>query len=127
MSAYENKVITLHTPVKIRIDGTLIDTTYGRYLFNEIIPAELGYVNQTVGKSGAKKILSRAFEILGGEATAFLADDIKAIGFKYATLSGVTISKDDMIIPESKKNLVKDGEEKIREIQKAYWNGYMTE
>lgn len=125
--AYENGVITLHTPITIRIQGKLVHTSYGRYLFNEIIPPELGYVNEIVGKSGAKKILSKAFETLGGEATAYLADDIKATGFRYATISWITISKDDMIIPEMKRDLVKEGEERIREIQKAYWNGYMTE
>lgn len=122
MHAYENAVITLHTPIRLRIHGELVSTTYGRYLFNEIVPVELGYVNETIGKSAAKKLLSRSFETLGSESTAFLADDIKAIGFKYATLSGLTISKDDMIIPEEKFDYVKAGEEKIKEIQKAYWN-----
>ncbi len=77
MIAYENKVITLHTPVKIRIDGVTIDTTYGRYLFNEILPIELKYVNETIGKGGAKKILSRSFDLFGSEDTAYLADAIK--------------------------------------------------
>lgn len=65
VSAYENGVITLHTPIKIRIQGKIIDTTYGRFLFNDTLPEELQYVNETIGKSGAKKILSRSFDILG--------------------------------------------------------------
>jgi DNA-directed RNA polymerase subunit beta' len=65
VSAYENGVITLHTPIKIRIHGKIIDTTYGRFLFNDTLPEELQYVNETIGKSGAKKILSRSFDILG--------------------------------------------------------------
>lgn len=127
MHAYENSIITLHTPIRLRIKGEIVSTTYGRYLFNEIVPEELGYVNETIGKSAAKKLLSRSFEMLGSESTAYLADDIKAMGFKYATLSGLTISKDDMIIPGEKFDYVKTGEEKIKEIQKAYWNGYLTE
>ena len=127
MIAYENKVITLHTPIKMRIDGKIIDTTYGRFLFNEILPADLGYVNETIGKNPAKKLLSRSFDILGGERTAFLADAIKNLGFKYATLSGLTVSAFDMIIPDEKHAFIQEGEEKIKDIQKAFWHGYVTE
>lgn len=142
VAAYENGVITLHTPIKLRLEINgkmqLLDTTYGRYLFNEILPEELKFVNETVGKGVAKKILSRSFELLGGEKTAYLADAIKAIGYKYSTLSGLTISLFDMHIPEEKYNhtnkagekaqgFIEKGEAKIKDIQKAFWNGLMTE
>lgn len=107
--------------------GTLTDTTFGRVLFNEIVPPELGYINETLGKSGLKKLLSRAFTLFGSEPTAFFADRIKTIGFKYATHSGLSISKNDMITPKEKDELVTLGEEKIKGIQKAYWNGFLTE
>ncbi|MDD2892040.1 MAG: DNA-directed RNA polymerase subunit beta' [Candidatus Gracilibacteria bacterium] len=125
--AYDNKAITLHTPIKLRVNGEIITTTYGRFLFNEIIPAELGYVNDTLSKSVLKKLLAKSFLIFGSEETAFFSNEIKNIGFKYATISGLTISKDDMIIPETKHNFIKDGEEKIKEIQKRFWNGFLTE
>lgn len=127
LAAYENGVITLHTPIKLRVDGKIIDTTYGRYLFNEILPEELGFVNETVGKSSAKKILARSFDILGGEATAYLADAIKNLGYKYATLSGLTVSAFDMHIPDEKYDFVTEGEEKIKDIQKAHWHGLLTD
>ncbi len=127
MVAYENGVITLHTPIKLRINGEILDTTYGRFLFNEILPESLRFVNETVGKGVAKKLLSRSFDILGGEETAYLADAIKNLGYKYATLSGLTVSMGDMIIPDEKNDFVKEGEDKIKEIQKAFWKGYMTE
>lgn len=127
LAAYENKIITLHTPVKIRIDEKIIDTTYGRYIFNEILPESLRYINETIGKNAAKKILSRSFDILGGEATAYIADAIKNLGFKYATISGLTVSIFDMIIPEEKYQFVHEGEDKIKEIQKAFWHGLLTE
>ncbi len=126
-NAYDNGVIKLQTPVKIRVGGKIIDTTFGRLIFNEIVPKELGYINETLGKSGLKKLLSKAFTIFGSEPTAFFADRIKTIGFKYATHSGLSISKNDMIIPVEKDGHVKDGEEKIKSIQKAYWNGLLTE
>jgi DNA-directed RNA polymerase subunit beta' len=75
----------------------------------------------------AKKILSRSFDVLGGEATAYLADAIKNLGYKYATLSGLTVSAFDMIIPEEKYEFIEEGEEKIKDIQKAFWHGLMTE
>ena len=104
-----------------------MDTTYGRFLFNEILPVELDYVNETVGKNVAKKILSKSFDVLGGEPTAFLANDIKNLGFKYATLSGLTVSIFDMIIPDEKYEYVAEGEGKIKEIGKAFWNGLVNE
>jgi DNA-directed RNA polymerase subunit beta' len=126
-AAYENGVISLHTPIKLRVDGKILDTTYGRFLFNEILPDELRYLNETVGKSSAKKLLSRSFDLFGSEPTAYLADAIKTLGFKYATLSGLTVSAFDMIIPVEKYEFVKEGEDKIKDIQKAHWHGLVTE
>jgi DNA-directed RNA polymerase subunit beta' len=97
MIAYENKVITLHTPVKIRIDGVIIDTTYGRYLFNEILPEELKYVNETIGKVVQKRFFLDHLIFSEVKHTAYLADAIKNLGFKYATISGLTVSAFDMI------------------------------
>lgn len=125
--AYENKAITLHTTIRIRINEEIVKTTYGRFLFNEIVPKELGFVNETLGKSALKKLLGKSFILLGSEKTAYFSNEIKNIGFKYATVSGITISKDDMIIPWNKQELVKDGEEKIKFIQKNHWNGFLTE
>lgn len=129
--AYDNGVITLHTPIKLRVEfggkKQILDTTYGRFLFNEILPEELKFVNETVGKGVAKKILAQSFEVLGGERTAHLANAIKATGYKYSTLSGLTISVFDMHIPEEKYDFVEEGDEQIRQIQKAFWNGLMTE
>lgn len=127
LAAYENGVITLHTPIKLRVDGKILDTTYGRFLFNEILPDSLKFVNETVGKGGAKKILSKSFDLLGGEETAFLADAIKNLGFKYATASGLTVSAFDMHIPVEKYGFVNEGEDKIKEVQKAFWHGLITE
>ncbi len=126
-NAYDNGVIKLQTPIRLRMDGVIVETTYGRYIFNQIVPAELGYVNETLGKSALKKLLSRSFDILGSEPTAFFADRIKNIGFKYATLSGLSISKNDMIVPETQDEHIKNGEERIKAIQKAFWNGLLTE
>ncbi len=125
--AYENGIIKYQTPIKVRVNGEIVVTSYGRLLFNEIVPTELGYVNQTQNKKALKNLLARSFSELGSEETAYFADRIKSFGFSYAGRSGLTISKEDMIVPNSKGDEVKTGEEKIKQIQKRFWNGYMTE
>ncbi len=126
-NAYDNGVIKLQTPINIRLDGVTTATTFGRVIFNEIIPPGLGYINETLGKKGIRKLLSRAFTLLGSEDTAFFADRIKAMGFTYATVSGLSISIADMITPTEKGVHISEGEDKIKAIQKAYWNGLLTE
>lgn len=125
--AYESGWITWHDPINVRLKWQIIKTTYGRLLFNEIIPEELGFVNETMIKWVVKKLLAKSFELLGSEETAFFSDRIKNIGYKYATLSWLSISKDDMFIPTNKEELIKEWEEKIKNIQKKFWNWFLTE
>ena len=77
----------MRAPIKVRLNGKIEDTTYGRILFNNIVPTDLGFINETLKKGTLKKILSRSFEELGSDVTAKLVDDIKSFGYKYATLS----------------------------------------
>ncbi|MFA5917004.1 MAG: DNA-directed RNA polymerase subunit beta' [Candidatus Gracilibacteria bacterium] len=125
--AYDAGIIDIRSAIKVRMNGELIETNYGRLLFNEIVPNELGFVNEVLKKGVIKKLLSRCFEELGQEATAILVDKIKDFGYKYATLSGLSISKDDMIIPDSKQKLLEDASEKVKYIQKKHWNGFLTD
>ena len=111
----------MRAPIKVRVDGKVMETTYGRLLFNEIVPEELGFVNETLKKGTLKKLLSRSFEELGPQRTAHLVDAIKNFGFKYATLSGISISKEDMVVPANKKELLEDANEKVKFIQKKHW------
>jgi DNA-directed RNA polymerase subunit beta' len=125
--AYEHGAITYHTEIKVRYKGEIINTTYGRLIFNEIVPENLGYVNETAGKGVLKRILSDCFDINGIEVTAKFADDIKDLGYKYATKSGLSISKEDMVSPDTKINILGEGEEKVKYIQKKFWKGFLTE
>lgn len=125
--AYDAGALDMRAPIKVRMGGKLEETTYGRLLFNQIVPAGLGFINETLKKGVLKKILSRSFEELGSEVTAKLVDDIKNFGYKYATLSGLSISKDDMIIPKNKQSLLEDASEKVKFIQKKHWLGFLTE
>ena len=127
MQAYEAGVIGLRTPIKVRINGEIFETTHGRIMFNQIIPKEIGFQNETMKKNNLKKLLRICFYDLGMEITALLADQIKDLGYTYATKSGLSISKDDMITPDNKDILIDEVNDKVRNIQNYYWNGFMTE
>ncbi len=125
--AYDAWVLWIKSPVKVRLNWEIVETCYGRLLFNEIVPEWLGFINETLKKWALKKILARCFEDLGSEITAQFVDDIKNFWYKYSTISGLTISKDDMITPDNKKELLNDASEKVKYIQKKWYNGFLTE
>ncbi len=127
LCAYEAWVLWIKSKVKVRVDGKIIETCYGRLLFNEIVPEGLGFINETLKKWEIKKILSRSFEELGSEVTAKFVDDIKNFWFKYSTLSWLSISIDDMVMPDNKKELLAAWWEKVKYIQKKWWLGFLTE
>ena len=125
--AFAANVVGMKALIKVRVNGQVVDTTYGRLLFNEIVPAELGFINETLKKWVLKRLLSDSFEILGGEETANFVDAIKNFGFRYSTISGLTISKEDMALPDNKQELLDAASEKVKYIQKKWWAGFMTE
>ena len=125
--AYDAWVLWIKSPIKFRIDWTLIETCYGRLLFNEIVPEWLWFINETLKKGALKNILSKSFEELWSEVTAKFVDDIKNFWFKYSTLSGLSISIDDMVMPDNKKELLFQWWEKVKYIQKKWWLGFLTQ
>ncbi len=146
--AYENKVITLHAKIKVRMEGivdgehkeTIVETTLGRLLFNEIIPQNLGFVDRTnpdnaflpeidflVGKKQLKKIIDKCINNHGATKTAEVLDDIKSIGYKYSTIGSITVSISDMTVPEAKKDYLEEAEKTIEQITKNFRRGLVTE
>ena len=147
--AYENHVVTLHSRVKVRVsrtmpDGTVktgvIESTVGRFIFNEIIPQDLGFVDRSipenelklevdfhVGKKQLKKILEKVINVHGAIQTAITLDDIKAIGYKYSTKAAMTVSISDMTVPASKKQLIADAQATVDRISKNFRRGLITE
>ncbi len=125
--AYEAGVLGIKSPIKVRVNWKIEETNYGRLLFNEIVPEWLGFINEKLNKSALKKILARCFEELWSETTAKFVDKIKNFWYKYSTISGLSISKDDMVIPENKKELLEEAWEKVKYIQKKWWTWFMTE
>jgi DNA-directed RNA polymerase subunit beta' len=147
--AYENGYISLHSRIKVRREGKdaegnritkVIESTLGRFLFNEIITQDLGYVDRSdpdkaldlevdflVKKGGIKGILERCINIHGSTKTAEILDKVKAIGYKYSTKAAMTVSISDMTVPAAKKTYLADAEKTIDKISKDFRKGKLTE
>jgi DNA-directed RNA polymerase subunit beta' len=119
-------VVGIKSKVKVRLEGELVETSYGRLLFNKITPEGLGFINEPLRKKALERILADSFERLGSEVTAKFVDQIKNFGYKYSTVSGLSISKEDMVLPGNKKELLDEAGEKVKYIQKKHWDGFMT-
>ncbi len=127
MLVYSLGKIKLREPVRVRIDDTLVETTAGRLMFNEKLPSVLGFVNQATKASGIKKIIQQALEQCSDLEVATLIDAIKTLGFKAATISGISVSVFDTEMVSQKDELIKKAEEKIAELDKEYQQGLITE
>ena len=147
--AYENKVITLQSRIKVRItktmpDGTemtgIVESTLGRFLFNEILPQDLGFVDRNipgnelllevdflVGKKQLKKILEKVINTHGATKTAEVLDSIKATGYKYSTRAAMTVSISDMTVPPQKPEMIQNAQNIVDKITKNYKRGLITE
>lgn len=147
--AYENQEATLHSRVRVRVSKTMpdgsvktgmIDSTIGRFIFNEIIPQDLGFVDRAVegnelklevdfhvAKKQLKQILEKVINVHGATQTAVTLDDIKSIGYKYSTRAAMTVSISDMTVPESKPRLIEEAQATVDRIAKNYRRGLITE
>ncbi len=125
--AYNNKVIGLHARIKVRIDGNLTETTVGRVIFNSIVPKEMGFFNQLLIKKTFGGFIGQMFIKMGNKVTAKFLDDLKDIGFRYATAGGLSISYTDMIIPEEKVSLITKANKKVEGILNEHEVGVITD
>jgi DNA-directed RNA polymerase subunit beta' len=128
--AYELGAIDLKAEVVVRNQersGERIKTSVGRIIFNEILPSELGFYNRVIDKSVLKKIVIDSWHRLTNEDAAGVLDNIKQLGFRYATNSGTTIAMSDIQVPQSKPKLLEEAEERIAIIDSQYNRGLITE
>lgn len=126
MLAYTLQKVKLRESINVRINGNLVETTIGRLLFNEKLPSSIGFINEPVKASGIKRLITKAMEKNSKEETAQLIDDIKALGFYAATISGVSVSVFDNQMVEEKNRLIKEAEEKVSAIEEDYQKGLIT-
>jgi DNA-directed RNA polymerase subunit beta' len=127
LAATELGYVHIQAPIKARLNGEIIETTVGRIIFNQILPENLQFVNQVADKNVLSDLITNSFNMNGKEVTAELADNLKTMGYKYATMSGVSISAEDMIIPKSKDKIIEAASEKVKQISELHWNGVLTE
>nr|MCU0344604.1 DNA-directed RNA polymerase subunit beta' [Ignavibacterium sp.] len=125
--AYDNRVVGLHAKIKVRIDGEMIETTTGRVIFNQIVPKEMGYINQLLIKKAFGGIIGKMFMKLGNKVTAKFLDDLKDLGFRYSTAGGLSVSFGDMIIPEEKEALITKANKKVEGILNEHEMGVITD
>ena len=148
MLAYENKVITLQAPIKVRVsrqigdevETGIVQSTLGRLIFNEKLPQDLGFVDRSleenhllpevdflVKKKELKKIIDKCIAVHGATKTAEVLDYIKATGYKYSTLSAISVSISDMTIPPEKEQYIREAEEKVNKINAMYRRGKIND
>ena len=126
--AYENNKVGLHAVVNVRHNGKWYkNTTAGRAIFNAIIPEELGYYDEMISKKRLSFIIGESFVKAGNEKTVKLLDNLKDIGFKTATKSGISISISDIIIPDEKHNIIDGAEKEVEKIQGRFNRHILTE
>ncbi|SHM47466.1 DNA-directed RNA polymerase subunit beta' [Anaerosporobacter mobilis DSM 15930] len=147
--AYENSAITLHARIKVKRTGInkegveesrMIESTLGRFIFNEILSQDLGFVDRSkdenflkpevdfhVGKKQLKQILEKCINTHGATNTAETLDAIKSLGYKYSTRAAMTVSISDMTVPEKKKTIIDEAEATVEVIAKNFRRGLMTE
>jgi len=126
LAALAAKQVDLHANVKVKIEGSLVDTTPGRVVFNGIIPKELGFYNETTSKAALEQLVLDVYRKAGQQQTVDFLDRLKKLGFEYATLAGITVSIYDLLIPEAKAKLIEDAQKRVDKIQKRYERGVIT-
>lgn len=119
--------VYLQSPIKVMIKDEIIETTVGRIIFNQILPEKLQFLNKTVDKKTLSNIISEAIDEYEQDVVAKMSDDIKDLGFKYATKSGLTIATADMLIPQEKYEILDKATEEVKEISNLYWKGIITD
>jgi DNA-directed RNA polymerase subunit beta' len=125
--AFTLKKIALREPIKVKIGHEILETTCGRIIFNEKLPEQMRFINYEVKASTIKDLVTRAMVVLSQDEVARLIDNLKEIGFFAATISGISVSTFDLKRLSNKEDLIEEAEEKIKEIDKEYQNGLITQ
>jgi DNA-directed RNA polymerase subunit beta' len=124
--AYDNEDVDLQARIRLRYNGGIIETTVGRTLFNEVVPEPLRFLNKELKKKEIGQLISDCYNRLGNEATVTFLDELKDIGFRYATLSGLSIGIVDMHVPSTKGEIIGRARQNVNEVEQQYQDGVIT-
>ncbi|MEW6235535.1 MAG: DNA-directed RNA polymerase subunit beta' [Candidatus Omnitrophota bacterium] len=125
--AYDHGSIGLQDEVEVRISGTRLRTTVGRIMFNDILPIRLRFTNRVMDKKSLSALVLDCYNNYGEERTAQFLDELKALGYYYAKLGGISISLNDMVVPKKKKDLIDDARKDVQVIMDQYEKGAITD
>ncbi|MDQ7094098.1 DNA-directed RNA polymerase subunit beta' [Desulfosporosinus sp. PR] len=125
--AYDSKEVHLQAKIKVRREDGLLETTVGRLIFNSVIPKEIGYFNEVVGKKGLGEIVAKTYRLAGYEATASLLDGLKSQGFKFSTRAGMTVGLTDITVPEAKTEILSNADQAVAKTEQQYRRGLITD
>ena len=125
-AAYDAEEVGLLASIKVRIDGEMTETTVGRCIFNEHLPESLRFINQEMNRRELTRLVAQCHYVLGNAETVKLLDNLKDLGFRYATLAGISIGIDDMHIPSTKGKLIDGANREIITIEQEYQDGLIT-
>jgi len=127
--AYDAGEVDLHAQIKVRLDDGLVDTTVGRILLREIVPPEVPFeiYNRPMKKKELANLIDHCYRLAGHKRTVVLADRLKDLGYHYATQAGISISMKDMIIPETKEQIIRDAQAQVQDLEDQYAQGWITD
>ena len=127
--AYDAGELDLHAAIKIRMDGKIWETTTGRVILYEVIPDKslpFELVNKIMTKTALRHLINESHRKVGIKSTVILADRLKDLGYKYATISGISIAMKDMVIPSSKETIIHEAEDEVKKIEAQWVDGLIT-
>ncbi|MBM4167921.1 MAG: DNA-directed RNA polymerase subunit beta' [Ignavibacteria bacterium] len=124
--AYDQVKVGLHALVKVNINGEFLETTPGRVLFNDIIPPGTPFVNELLNKKRLVQIIAIVFRRHGNLLTAQFLDNLKTLGFTYATKGGLSVSIEDVVIPSKKQDIVGRAQKEVEAVEQQYYRGFIT-
>ncbi len=128
--AYELGIIAINAEILVKAADTSdrkLKTSVGRIIFNDVLPQEFQFINEPMNKSALKQLVSKCYHKLGNEPTATMLDNLKKLGFEYATKSGTTIAAKDVEVPSSKAKIIEEGNEKVAVIESQFNRGLITD
>src|SRR5690606_18283045 len=128
-AAYDHGAVDLQAKIKCRIDGVRYDTTVGRVLLTEIVPKTIPFsaYNKVLAKKELGQLIDLCYRLNGEKETVLLADRLRTFGYNHATAAGISISLEDMIIPEAKARLLEAAQAEVKEIEEQYLEGLITD
>ncbi len=124
--AYNLNRAHLHAKIKVRINKKTVETTIGRVIFNQIVPTEMGYINELLSKKGLRKIIATTFRKCGTLKTVKFLDDLKDMGFAYAFRGGISVSLFDIVVPKEKDEMIRKAQGLVDDVQSKYLEGFIT-